>query len=126
MPARDSKLWFYLSFCDIFKINLSDFDKNTVKEFLEQLFYYKQFHDTLTSQVQKEFNLNLHDDELRKFILKKFKRFIPIELFMKKNVNKKKVQNTTSTGNIDKQILNVKSDEESQIGDFSMTIDGYN
>lgn len=93
-----------------------------MKEFLEQLFHYKEFHDSLTRQVQKEFNLNLQDNELRKFILKKLKRFIPIELFMRKNVNQKKIQNTTSTGNFDKQ--NQKSGEDSQIGDFSMTIDG--
>lgn len=91
---------------------------------MEQLSYYKKFHDTLTKQVQKEFNLNLQDSKLRKFIIKKFKRFVPIQLFVEKYSKTKKIENTTSTGRIDDLGNFAKSGGESQIGDISMTMNG--
>jgi hypothetical protein len=109
-----------MSFCEIFKLNLSDFDKATVKDFLEQLNYYKEFHEKLSEQMKSEFNINLQDKDLRDFVVNNFKRFIPIQIFVRKNAKSKKIKNTTST----EKIENPKS-EDSQMGDFSMTIDGY-
>lgn len=85
MHQRDSKLWFYLSFCDVFKVNLSDFGRNTINNFLRQLNSFKVFHDQLTKQVHDEFDLQLRDKTLQDFILRRLQRVASLESLNQEN-----------------------------------------
>lgn len=118
--GKESKLWFYLSFCEVFKVNLSDFKRETVKEILEELHFYKDFHEKLKKQMQKEFGLGLQNRNFRKFVMWHFRRFIPIQLFVQKHANSARIKNTTST----EQFQENAPDEQARTGDLTMTIDG--
>ena len=110
--ANNNRQWFYLNFCEKFGINLSDFDRETIADYLNELLSVKNFYYNISNQVRKEFDLDLDDDDLRKFVIKKMKRFEPIDLF-KDNV----AMSTEKIGSQDKKVT-------SQAGDFSMSIEG--
>jgi hypothetical protein len=76
----------------------------------------------LTRKVKSEFKLSLPKKSLKKFILRRLKLFVPLTVFIKKNMNR--IQNLTSTEKLEKKPTKKLPKNESQVGDFSMTIDG--
>ena len=101
---------------------MSEFNHAVIEDFLKDLFSFKQFYDDVTSQIAKEFELELQGEELRKFILKKLKRFVPIDMFFKKYYTRSKLDNKTSTNEITKDS---GENVNTQIGDYTMSMDGY-
>jgi hypothetical protein len=66
-------------------VNLSDFTRETVNEFLKQLLFFKKFHEKLTKQVKKIFDLEITDKDLHKFILRRLKRVVSLEMLSENN-----------------------------------------
>ena len=110
--ANNNRQWFYLIFCEKFGINLSDFDREMIADYLNELSSVKNFYYVISNQIRKEFDLDLDDDSLRKFVIKKMKRFEPIDLF-KDNA----AMSIEKLGNQDKKVT-------AEAGDFSMSIEG--